>query len=347
VRAAILLELILLLTAGAHAEQPDPGAIRWISDFRFYADNTEFSGPYREGETILGAQVSSVFEIPIGDKVSLLAGGFADFRTGDEDHPTDALPILSFRYVTGDTRFIFGTLETVRRHGLIDPLQVSTLELTRPVETGVQLLSGGERWSLDAFLNWQKLNTPEHREAFDYGLVGSLSLGAGLALEVQAHGYHEGGQLHAVGEVYNNVAFAGGASWEREFPVTGTAGAAAMFVWSRTSDVVANGNRPTDGEALWVQLFVRPWTGGEIQAVLWTAEDFFSLEGDPNYGSRGADPGLWITDRDYKELGVTHAFPMPNDTSLTAEARVHWIDDFSPEVSFRLYARVPVRFHVK
>lgn len=344
--ALAALAATLLTTAVSAA---DIGDIRWTNDFRFYGDNTEFGGPYRDGETILGGQLLSFFEVPVGERITILAGGYADVRSGGDDDPNDSEPILSFRYRISDrSKLILGTLETERRHGLIDPIQVSTLELTRPVESGMQYLTAGEGWKFDGFINWQRENTPEHREAFDYGFVGEWKAGAGFALEGQVHGYHVGGQLYDAGEeVYNNVVFAPGVRWTHDFPVVGESRVRAMYLLSTTTEDEAHPERPTDGDGVWLELSVRPWERTRLFGVVWQGEDFYAAEGDPNYGSPGTEPDFYEPERDYKELGAEVSFPIEEKLTFTAEARVHWIDDRSTEFSFRVYARVPISFVVR
>lgn len=342
--AAFVLTAVALTASAA-----DIGDIRWTNDFRFYGDDTEFGGPYRDGETLLGGQLLSYFEVPVGERVTILAGGYADVRSGGDDDPNDSEPILSFRYKVGErSKFILGTLETEKRHGLIDPIQVSTLELTRPVESGIQYLAAGDGWKVDGFINWQRENTPEHREAFDYGFVGDWNIGAGFGAEAQIHGYHVGGQLYDAGEeVYNNVVFAPGLRWGREFPVVGESRIRAMYLLSKTTEDEAHPDRETEGDAVWLELSVQPWERTRLFAVLWQGTDFYAAEGDPNYGSPGTDPDYYESDRDYKELGAEVSFPIEETLTFTAEGRLHWIDDRSTEFSFRVYARVPFSWVVR
>ena len=344
--ALAALAFTLITTAVSAA---DIGVIRWTNDVRFYGDNTEFGGPYRDGETILGGQLLSFFEVPVGERITILAGGYADVRSGGDDDPNDSEPILSFRYRTGErSMFILGTLQTERRHGLIDPIQVSTLELTRPVESGIQYVAAGDDWSVDGFINWQRENTPEHREAFDYGVVAAWELGAGFGLEGQIHGFHVGGQLYDAGEeVYNNVVFAPGARWTRDFPIVGESRVRAMYLLSTTTEDEVHPERPTDGDGIWVELSVRPWERTRLFAVVWQGEDFYAAEGDPNYGSPGTEPAFYEPERDYKEVGAEVSFPIEEKLTFTAEGRLHWIDDRSTEFSFRVYARVPISFVVR
>src|SRR5690348_6220785 len=113
--------------------------ITWKNRFTFYGDNTEFFEPYRTGETLLGQQGKSWMEAALGPKTILSAGVFGDFRsTSDQDPFVDVKPLLSFEYHEDGTRLIMGTLDATNRHGFIEPLEVTFLEFTRPIEYGLQ-----------------------------------------------------------------------------------------------------------------------------------------------------------------------------------------------------------------
>jgi hypothetical protein len=129
------LRLLLAIGLVSSALRAFPSAaeeILWHTDFTFYGDNTEFTGPYREGETILGAQFQTYLRLALGPSVSVRAGLFADHRSGDTTFVDPVKPILSFRYQTEHSLGVLGTLETQDRHGYLEPLEVTTLELTRP-----------------------------------------------------------------------------------------------------------------------------------------------------------------------------------------------------------------------
>jgi hypothetical protein len=235
---------LLLIVIAAPARAADAA---WRNAVTFYGDDTEFGGPYRKGETILGGQFQSWIEVSLDQSASILAGVFGDRRSGGEKFLDRIDPILSFRYRVSSGRFIFGTLDTLRRHGLLDPLEVSTLELTRPIESGLQWQIDSKRAAGDLFLNWQKLNTPEHREVFDYGGTLRVPLPAGFSAELQAHGLHHGGQLYDVGPVTNNVAYGGGMAWRSEGRTKPSL--AVHELLSKTSRDPAFPGRPATGRA--------------------------------------------------------------------------------------------------
>ncbi|HKC23740.1 MAG TPA: hypothetical protein VKF32_03310 [Thermoanaerobaculia bacterium] len=176
------------------------------ADGLFYGDNTEFFNRYRTGETIFGVWGRIFLSVPLGENVELRGGVFGNERFGSEKSFELVRPVLALRVSAGESRFVFGTLETVRPvpgggpdrltlHGLLPPLQVETLALTRPHEAGVQWLVDSARVANDLWLNWQKLNTPEHREVLDAGTAGRVRVAGPFSAAFQAHVVHHGGQL--------------------------------------------------------------------------------------------------------------------------------------------------------
>ena len=69
----------VLLALGAALSPPSAFAQEQIvirADFLFYGDNTEFHGPFRDGETIFGAAGRVAGEIWLNDRVAVSAGAF-------------------------------------------------------------------------------------------------------------------------------------------------------------------------------------------------------------------------------------------------------------------------------
>ncbi|HVT04639.1 MAG TPA: hypothetical protein VHL58_14830 [Thermoanaerobaculia bacterium] len=314
--------------------------VHWRNQLGFYGDDTEFGGPYRDGETILGGQIKSYLELALTDRVTVQAGIYADKRSGGEKFADPVEPILSFRYRTTHSSFILGALETRKRHGLIDPLEVSTLELTRPLETGIQFTTNQRHFNSDFFLNWQKLNTPDHREVFDFGWVIHAPLPAGFSLEGQLHGLHHGGQLYSVGPVYNNVNFGPGIRWDHRWSDRLAANVTLFELVSETTRLPEFRNRPSRGRGTFLRVGFEPRPSWEVFTVLWRGKDFYAEEGDRNYGSVGTDPAFFRSRREYKELGFSKIITREGGIDFTAEMRFHKIDDRLIEYSLRLLARV-------
>jgi len=325
--------------------------VDWRTRATLYGDNTEFFTPYREGETILGGQVWTAARIETSRRTSLLVGAFGDVRWGSDDFLDTEKPILSFRYAAGSSLGVIGTLETERRHGFLDALAVSTLELIRPVEYGLQWIERRRTWDLDIYLNWQKLNTPSQREVFDYGWVARVRPVRQVVLEYQLHGLHHGGQLFDAGvPVTNNGAWAFGITVA---DTLGPLGLASLQFFSLRSsgniDPDAPADRPRKGRGTLVRASLSPVEGVELFGIHWRGRDFVAQEGDPNYGSIGFDSVFYRGKRKYLELGVIRRARIDGVVGLDAEFRLHRIDDLQSqalfdskwEYSYRLVARVP------
>ncbi|MGE0352988.1 MAG: hypothetical protein AB7I33_07855 [Gemmatimonadales bacterium] len=326
-------------------------AITWRSRGTFYADNTEFFNPFRIGETILGAQFSSYLDVGVTRRTSVRAGLFADHRYGSGEFLDPVKPVISFRYRTETSLGVLGTLETVDRHGYLEPLQVTTLEFTRPVEYGGQWIERRKHVDAEAYLNWQKLNTPTSREVFDYGILLRVRPVAPLELEYQLHGLHHGGQLYSAGvPVTNNVVAAYGARVTHEFPVVGQSSLAGFYLTSTGEiDPNAPAGRPDRGHGTYLRASIHPG-GFELFGIYWAGRDFLSNEGDPNYNSLGADSTFFRSRRRYKEIGIVRRARIDGTVDLDAEFRFHRIDNEQSqaffgtrwEYSYRLVVRVPV-----
>ena len=106
-----------------------------------------------------------------GPRTEIVLGVYGDHRSGRSDFFDEVKPLLGFRYRTQTSLGALGTLVTEDRHGYIEPLEVTTLELTRPIEYGLQWIESRPRFHADLYLNWQHLNPSTSREIFDYGGV--------------------------------------------------------------------------------------------------------------------------------------------------------------------------------
>ncbi len=193
-----------------------------------YGDNTELRNPFREGETIFGAAARLDAGVEIGDAVTLSLGIFGNQRFGSDTSFELVRPILALTVIGRRSSIVLGTLpsrfeapETGRLprlagpdrtgpHGLLPPLQRETLAFERPYEAGMQWRFDGERLEHEAWLHWQRLNTPTHRERIDAGTRSAWRLRGPVSLPFQAHVVHEGGQLFSAGPVRDSMALASG-----------------------------------------------------------------------------------------------------------------------------------------
>ncbi len=337
-----------LLLAGAIPLEAQ--RLAWRTTATLFGDNTEFFTPYRVGETLLGGQLTTFLEFRTGRRTSFIAGAFAEHRFGDTTF-ADVKPVIAFRYRSGGSAGTFGTLFPERRHGFLEPLQVTTLELTRPIEYGLQWVERRRHWDLDVYLNWQKLNTEEQREVFDYGWVLRARPVRVLTLEAQLHGLHHGGQLFDAGvPVTNNIAYGVGATVSDRLGGLGRGALGVYRLWSSGDiDPNAPSGRPDEGRGWYVRGAVTPKGWFELFGIWWRGRDFLSQEGDNNYNSAGHDSVFYRSRRKYLEIGLLKRTEIENGVRLDAEFRVHKIDDeesvaflgTSWEYSYRVVVRAP------
>ncbi len=311
--------------------------VLWQNNLVFYGDNTEFFEPFRLRETILGQQFESFLSAPTGVKTSLRGGLFADHRSA-LDAATNVLPILSFVYNTPGSEGVLGTLLPVERHGLLEPMEVTSLELTRPIEYGLQWIQKDGAVRADLFLNWQHLLTDSSREIFDYGGSARLVLDSGIALGAQIHSYHVGGAAYG-GVVRNNFAGGAGLILESLMPLLGKSSLEVFGLGSNDTER-PNYPGPINGSGLYAKGFFSPIDHWEVFGIAWVGKDFMSEEGDSNYNSYGYDGVYYKSDRHYEEAGIRYSTPIDDRVTFDFQIRSHWIEDAWAH-SFRIAARAP------
>jgi len=324
--------------------------LTWNNGLTFYLDNTEFFNPYRTGETLLGGQILSYLSAALGPRTEVVAGFYGNHRSGDSDFLDPFKPILGFRYRTDHSLGVLGTLVTEDRHGYLEPLEGTLFDITRPVEYGVQWREQHPAGGGEVFLNWQRLNTPQGREVFDYGLLLHANPAAWLRLELQGHGLHHGGQLYSAGEpVVNNQVLALGGELHGRLPVVGLSSFSAFQLLSHGDIDSVPAGRPDHGHGTYLRAAFTPGGWLELFAIQWWGRDFVSNEGDGNYNSQGSNPVFYHSYRKYQEIGFARRTPIESGLTLDTEFRFHRIDDrrsiaigTSPwEYSYRMIVRAP------
>jgi hypothetical protein len=288
----------------------------------------------------------------LNDRVTLRGGLFASGRFGSHEFVEQGEPVLALEIRRGTQRFIFGSLETVQTdhgvagpdretlHGLLPPLQRETLTFSRGQEMGLQWIVGAPRLTHDLWINWQRLNTADHRERFDAGYRASVGLGDGLHLNGQWHVVHEGGQQFDSGPVSDSQAFALGPEWTHRM---------ARSELVLDSYAVATRNVPDRAQPSLTEaglgVFARgavsrgPW---RAHAIVWRSRDTLKDEGDPNYLALRADRRLFHKVRDYGEAGLTRRFAPAPGVDLFAAVRLHRTESHY-EYSYRIVGRVRLR----
>lgn len=324
-------------------------------DLFLYGDNTEFANEFREGETLLGAAGRIFVDVKLSDAATLKGGFFGRGRFGSHEFLEEAEPLVALELSRGPQRFIFGSLDTSSwrtdtrgpdqdtPHGLLPPLQVETLTFTRAHEMGLQWRASSARVDHDVWINWQRLNTENHRERFDAGIRTRAPLppfADTVAVHAQWHVVHEGGQLFSNGPVRDSHGLAAGLEWApRIGQRTLVFDAHAMLTRQVPDRARLENSQNGVGIFTRAALEHRNW---RTHIIVWRSRDTLKEEGDPNYLMLRRTGSLFRKVRDYGEIGLTrHFYPAPG-VQVDAAVRIHRVESHY-EYSYRLLARIQLR----
>jgi hypothetical protein len=326
------------------------------ADLLFYGDNTEFRNPFREGETIFGTTGRLAASVDLNDRTSVTLGVFGNHRFGSDDAFELVRPVATLTVREGGSAFVFGTLPVRRQattasalssgpHGLLPPLQRETLAFERPYEAGFQWTLSVPGLAHEAWLAWQRLNTPEHRERFDAGVAASVRLSSAFSVPFQLHVVHEGGQQFAAGPVADSVAAAAGVKVR---VATAPMDSVTVELYGLTSRHVPDREEPgrsRNGKAVLGRTSAT-WGRWETHLLFWRGRDFVKDEGDPNYLSLRRDGRYYGGIRDYAEAGLARTFRPAPDVTVVASARFHRVENHY-EYSYRILGVAALRWRMR
>jgi len=350
---AVLLTPVVLLRSGAALAQE---RVTLRSDVLLYGDNTEFRNPYREGETIFGAAARVFVDTEMSPKASLALGGFGNQRFGSEDAFVLARPVIALTLHGRQSAFTFGTLPALSAdgpmgpdrggtHALLPPLQRETLAFDRPYEAGMQWDFKSTRLEHSLWIEWQRINTAEHRERFDGGVNATVTLARHVSLPLQLHIVHEGGQLFNTGPVDDSAATALGVALHGE---TRLAGIVSLEVFGAGARSVPDRQRPEldrSGPGVFARgAFERNGWRGHL--IVWRARNFIKDEGDPNYLSLKRSGARYGGTRDYAELGVAKRVRIAPRAIIEVSGRLHRTENYY-EYSYRVVSIAGLRWKLR
>jgi hypothetical protein len=353
----LTVSMLIALALAAHGSRVSAQEhVSLRTDVLLYGDNTEFRNPFREGETILGAAVRAGVDLELNSRVTLTLGVFGNQRFGGESAFELVRPVIALAIRGARSSFVFGTLPARRAdappgpdrmgpHALLPALQKETLAFDRAFEPGLQWTFSGPRLRHDAWIEWQRLNTAEHRERFDAGVNAELHAGAAVALPFQLHVVHQGGQLFASGPVADSVAAAAGVRLTRGVFDAVRASVEAYGVLSRYVPDRAMPGRSRDGTAFFGRAALER-KGWRTHLIIWRGRNFLKEEGDANYLSLRRDGTRHRGTRDYAELGASRRFELAPSASLDVSARLHRVERYY-EYSYRVTSTINVGMRVR
>jgi hypothetical protein len=349
-RAVVIAALSYLLLPGAAAVSAQEH-VSLQGSVLFYGDNTEFRA-FRDGATLFGAAIRLFGAVKLNDRVTVRLGAAGNHRFGADKDFELVAPVVALVVQQGPSTFVFGTLETtdVRvpagpdrggPHGLLPALQRETLSFDRPYEAGLQWRFETARARHEAWINWQQVNTPAHRERFDAGLSTDWRAAGRLAVLFQGHVVHHGGQLFASGAVSDSYALAPGLALRGSNGRLKHIGVEAFAVASRFVPDRASPDRSRSGVGVFTrgEASTANWRG---HVIVWRGNDYLKEEGDANYLNLRMDGRRYRGVRDYSEAGVARWFRPARGLTVEVSARFYRIEPHNYEYSYRVLALVNV-----
>jgi hypothetical protein len=326
------------------------------ADVLLYGDNTEFRNPFREGETIFGGAGRITAELEIAPRLHLALGVLTNQRFGSDDAFELVRPVLALTVTGARSSFVFGTLPARRAdepigpdlmgpHALLPPLQRETLTFERPHEAGLQWSFAGPRLRHQMWLEWQRLNTAEHRERLDAGANVEIVAAGPVSVPVQLHVVHQGGQLFASGPVADSVAAAAGLKLTRPAGPGTRALIEGYALVSRDVPDRAEPHRSLEGAAFFGRAAAER-AGWRAHLIVWRGRDFIKDEGDPNYLSVRRGGERYRGTRDYAEVGAARRFVLAPAASLEVSARLHRVEGYY-EYSYRVTSTINVLTRIR
>jgi len=255
--------------------------------FPFFKNN-EYFNTINPGETYFGfrSQATAVFNLAPGGKAQLSTGVMLQENYGGKTQikPVFQLSLLSY----SDWNYIFGTLKSGTRHGLIEPLYNYEQALFQPLEYGIQVRKNNRHLFYDGWIEWrQQLNQAANRQEvliagqhLDYRLVQGKK--AFISVPFQAVLVHQGGQaLNPPVNISTRINAAAGLR-------IGKADTSLIveFFGIQSLDNSPNPSQPwKNGWALMGNLRIRFKRYHTLAATWWHAQEFTTTTGSPVFSN--------------------------------------------------------------
>ncbi|MNJ97695.1 hypothetical protein D3C87_154480 [compost metagenome] len=257
-----------------------------------YVRNYEYSNNFHDGYTLYGTQFEPQLVYYAHPNLAITAGAYLRKDFGNERGLYDAKPLFNVKYSKNDLTLVFGSLEGNIQHNYIEPLYNFERKITTPIEYGTQLLIDREKFSLDAWIAWQKMiyagdaAKEEIVGGFTTDIVLIKNDGWKLSIPAQTLVYHEGGQIDVLKEVPISTLFNGATG----FTLSKNVGYNVKQVYTNNYVAAYKDFSPTKARAyqggfgLWLNAGVDTrW--GNLAASYWKGNNFITIKGMPLYQS--------------------------------------------------------------
>lgn len=354
-RAVVIGALSYRFLTGAIAADAQE-RVRLEGSALLYGDNTEFRA-FRDGATLFGAAIRLFGAVELNEHVTVRLGAAGNHRFGAEEDFEFISPLVALVVRRGASTFVFGTLDTTDLrapagpdrggpHALLPPLQRETLSYDRPYEAGLQWRFDSPRAKHEAWINWQQVNTPAHRERFDAGISADWRTSRRIALLFQGHVVHHGGQLFQSGAVSDSYALAPGVALRGSHGRLAHVAVEAFAVASRFVPDRAVPDRSRSGLGMFAraEASTANWRG---HAIVWRGNDYLKEEGDANYLNLRMDGRRYRGVRDYSEAGLARWFRPARGLTVEMSARFYRIEPHNYEYAYRVLALTSVGWLIR
>jgi hypothetical protein len=178
-------------------------------------------------------------------------------------------------------------------------------------------LSDRSRCAHSLWIEWQRMNTAEHRERFDGGVNADVTLRLTRRDADPAPRRHEGGHLFNTGPVADSAAAAAGVRIHGR----GRRRSRAFARRRARSRSPAARSRSIGTRVLRARAYERDGWRGHL--IVWRGRTFIKDEGDPNYQSLQRDGHRYGGTRDYAELGLAKRVQLAPGAVFEVSGRVH------------------------
>ncbi|MBB6235944.1 hypothetical protein HDC90_000550 [Pedobacter sp. AK013] len=256
-----------------------------------YVRNYEYTNDFHDGYTYYGTQLQPQIVYYAHPNLAVTAGAFIRKDFG-RNGISDAKPLFSVKYHKRNLTLIFGSLEGNIQHKYIEPLYDFERILTTPIEYGTQLLVERKKFTLDAWIAWQKMiykGDPTKEE-----IIGGLSTESfliknddwKLSIPAQFLAFHQGGQIDVLKEIPITTMFNGATGIKLHKDINSN----IKQVYTDNYIAVYKDFSPDKrrayqgGFSLWLNAGVESkW--GSLVASYWKGNNFISIKGMPLYES--------------------------------------------------------------
>ncbi len=276
-----------------------------------YVRNYEYTNDFHDGYTLYGTQLQPQLVYYAHPNLAITAGAFIRKDFG-RNGISDAKPLFSVKYHKRNLTLIFGSLEGNIQHKYIEPLYDFERILTTPIEYGTQLLVERKKFTLDAWIAWQKMiykGDPTKEE-----IIGGLSTESfliknddwKLSIPAQFLAFHQGGQIDVLKEIPITTMFNGATGIKLHKDINSN----IKQVYTDNYIAVYKDFSPDKrrayqgGFGLWLNAGVESkW--GSLVASYWKGNNFISIKGMPLYESVSDNlysPGLRQSSRNIVSL---------------------------------------------